>query len=143
MSQQEFNKGLVRSWFAAFPNLNDVVFETFIHSDIVNHAAPLSLRDGLENLKRVLLYVLAAAPDQTYRCDELVAEGQLVVARTRWMGTFVGEFLGVQGNGARFDVGQSHTFRVADGKFIDHWAVRDDLEVFRQTGVAPPGVHKG
>jgi predicted ester cyclase len=141
MSQQESNKDLVRRWFAAFPDLTDAVFETFIHPDIANHPAPPPLRHGLENFKKVLLYVLAAVPDQTYLCDELVVEGPLVVARTRWMGAFEGEFLGVQGNGVRFEVGQSHTFRVADGKLIEHWAVRDDLEVFRQTGVTPPGAH--
>ncbi len=142
MSQQVSNKDLVRRWFAAFPNLTDAVFETFIHPDITNHPAPPPLRNGFENFKKVLSYVLAAVPDQTYRCDELVAEGDLVVARTRWMGTFKGEFLGIRGNGARFDVGQSHSFRVADGKFIDHWAVRDDLEVFRQSGVTPPGPYR-
>ncbi len=141
MSQQERNKDLVRRWFAAFPDLNDAVFATFVHPDIANHPAPAPLRDGLENFKRVMMYVLAAVPDQIYRCEELVAEGPLVAARTRWIGTFEGGFLGVQGNGARFDVGQSHSFRVADGKLVEHWAVRDDLEVFRQTGVTPPGAH--
>jgi predicted ester cyclase len=141
MSQQDFNKDLVRRWFAAFPDLNDAVFEAFVHPDIVNHPAPPPLRNGLGNFKRVLLSVLAGVPDQTYRCEELVAEGALVAARTRWMGTFTGAFLGAQGNGARFDVGQSHSFRIADGKLAEHWAVRDDLEVFRQTGVTPPGAH--
>jgi predicted ester cyclase len=141
MSQQELNKDLVRRWFAAFPDLNDAVFAALVHPDIANHPAPPPLRDGLENFKRVMMYVLAAVPDQTYRCEELVAEGPLVAARTRWIGTFSGEFLGIQGNGARFDVGQSHSFRVADGKLVEHWAVRDDLEVFRQTGVKSPGAH--
>ena len=108
MSQQEFNKELVRRWFAALPDLDDAAFETFVHPDIVNHPAPPSLKNGLENFKKVLMYVNAAVPDQTYRCEELVAEGSLVAARTRWMGTFKGAFLGVQGNGARFDVGPSH-----------------------------------
>ena len=141
MSQIELNKDLVKQWFAAFPNLTDAVFDNLIHPDMVNHPAPPQIRTGLENFKKVLLYVLDAAPDQTYRCEELVAEGSLVVARTRWLGTFQGEFLGVKGNGGHFDVGQSHSFRIADGKLIEHWAVRDDLEVFRQTGVMPPGPH--
>ncbi|MGF1554132.1 MAG: ester cyclase [Paracoccaceae bacterium] len=134
-------KRVVREWFAAFPDLDDAIFERLVHPDIVNHPAPPGLREGRGNFERVIRYVLAAAPDQTYACDALVAEGAVVVARTRWAGRFTGEYLGVRGNGGRFEVGQYHAFRLDGGRLAEHWAVRDDLEVFRQTGVAPPGPH--
>ena len=138
MANFEENKQILRGWFGAFPDLNDEIFAQFVHEKICNHPVPPSIRDGIDNFKRVIRYILAAVPDQIYHCDALVAEEDLVVARTRWEGTFSGEYLGVQGNGKRFVVGQYHTFRIAGGKLIEHWAVRDDLEVFRQTGVLPP-----
>lgn len=83
-------------------------------------------------------YVLSSAPDQRYEVDSLVIEGPLAAAMVTWRGTFTGEYLGVKGNGQRFSVAQSHLFRVEGGRLAEHWAVRDDLSVFRQTGVAPP-----
>ena len=142
MSKTETNKERVRLWFAAFPDLTDAVYAEIVHPDIVNHPAPPPLRRGIANFRRVMAYVLAAAPDQTYRIEAMVAEGDLVVARTRWSGAFTGAYLGVKGNGRPFDVGQYHSFRLDDGLLAEHWAVRDDLEVFRQTGVAPPGPHE-
>ena len=138
MDQINRNKALVQDWFAAFPNLTNEVFERFIHPDFINYPAPESLRSGRENFKKVMRYVLSAAPEQRYECEKLIAEGDLVTTLTRWKGTFEGEFLGVRGNGRPFDVGQSHTFRIADDKLIEHWAVRDDLGIFRQTNVKPP-----
>lgn len=132
------NKSLVQAWFAAFPDLSDAVFDRFVHDDIVNYPVPAQIQNGLDNFKRVLRYVLAAAPDQTYICEDLIEEEDRVVAMTRWRGSFTGEYLGVQGNGKRFDVGQHHIFRIADNKLIEHWAVRDDLSVFRQTGTLAP-----
>lgn len=131
-------EALVRSWFAQLPQLSDAGFAAFVAEDVVNHPAPPQLREGRDAFRRVLLYVRRSAPDQTYTVEEVVTQGALVVARVRWAGTFTGEYLGVVGNGGRFDVGQYHTFRIADGKLAEHWAVRDDLSVFRQAGVQPP-----
>ena len=58
------NKELVLGWFAAFPSLTDEVFECFIHPDFINHPAPEAIRGGRENFKKVMRYVLLAAPDQ-------------------------------------------------------------------------------
>ena len=102
------------------------------------HPVPEHLRHGRAKLAGVLRYVIAAAPDQTYTCHELFARDDLVAARTTWAGHLTGEYLGVQGNGKAFAVGQHHTFRVRNGRFVDHWAVRDDLSLFRQVGLPAP-----
>jgi predicted ester cyclase len=42
--------------------------------------------------------------------------------------------------GRRFLARQSHWFRVAGGKLVEHWATRDDLTAMLQLGVLrPPG----
>jgi hypothetical protein len=40
--------------------------------------------------------------------------------------------------GKPFSVTQTHWFRVADGKVIEHWANRDDLTLAKQLGWIPP-----
>ncbi|MEM6681960.1 MAG: ester cyclase [Pseudomonadota bacterium] len=132
------NKQIVKAWFDAFPNLTDDVYAALIHTDFFNHASPPPLRKGPDGLKKLMAMVIAAAPDQAYICEHMVEEGDHVVTRTRWTGTLTGTYLGVKGNGKGFDVGQYHTYRIADGKLIEHWAVRDDLAVFSQTGLTPP-----
>jgi predicted ester cyclase len=42
--------------------------------------------------------------------------------------------------GKRFAAGQSHWFRVEDGKLAEHWATRGDLVAMLPLGVVqPPG----
>ena len=40
--------------------------------------------------------------------------------------------------GKTFSVTQSHWFRVAEGKVVEHWANRDDLGLAEQLGWIPP-----
>ena len=56
-------------------------------------------------------------------------------------GTNLGTLSGmVPPMGKRFIARQSHWFRVADGKLVEHWATRDDLTAMLQLGVVqPPG----
>lgn len=134
----EDGPALVRRWFDELPGMSDAAFAGFLDPDFVNHPAPPHLRDGAANFVRVLRYVGAAAKDARYTVEHVVDGGPLVVARVRWAGHFDGEYLGVRGNGGAFDVPQYHCFRIEGGRLAEHWAVRDDLSVFRQAGVTPP-----
>ena len=77
-----------------------------------------------------------------------VAEGDLVVVHATMSGEHTGTFVsyGADGRptqafpptGKRFASTQSHWFRVADGKVIEHWANRDDLGTATQLGWTPP-----
>lgn len=128
----------VRAWFNRLPNMSDEDIATFVAEDMVNHPAPPPLRNGLAAFQRVLGYVRRSAAEQAYVVEELVQQDDLVVARVRWQGRFTGEYFGVTGNGRPFDAVQYHTFRLRDGTLVEHWAARDDLSMFRQTGVRPP-----
>ena len=65
------------------------------------------------------------------------ADGDWILAKARWSGTFAGPFPflgldGVEPTGRRFDVDHVHGFRFQDGKIAEHWAVRDDLTMHHQ-----------
>ena len=46
----------------------------------------------------------------------------------------------VSPTGKRFSVRQSHWYRVAGGKLVEHWATREDLPTLLQLGIIqPPG----
>ena len=108
--------------------------------DYLEHGiAPLAERvgdrvDPVEGLKETVRWLTAAFPDLRIGVDELIAEGDKVVSYITMRGTHLGEFQGIPPTGRSFDVKAMHLFRVADGKCVEHWAVRDDLRMLQQLG---------
>jgi hypothetical protein len=88
-------------------------------------------------------------------CDEIMAEDFVEHAHAPFAqsapgrvngpllseGTNLGALNGVMPpTGKRFIARQSHWFRVAEGKLVEHWSTRDDLTAMLQLGVVqPPG----
>lgn len=80
--------------------------------------------------------------------EDLVAEGDLVVARTVMRGRQVAPFATYRpdghpaqvfaSNGRSFATSQTHWYRLAEGRIIWHAANRDDLGQARQLGWVPP-----
>jgi predicted ester cyclase len=70
--------------------------------------------------------------------EDLIAEGDKVVARLTTSGTHQGVFLGLSPTGKRVMVTGIEIFRLAGGKIVEHWNTYDDLGLFQQLGVLPP-----
>jgi predicted ester cyclase len=84
--------------------------------------------------KRSFTAFRAAFPDWRMEIAELVAEGNTVVGRFRCSGTNQGEFKGEPPTGRRMEIDEVYFLRVEDGKFVDFWALEDDLARMRQLG---------
>lgn len=134
-SKLNANKEVIKTWFEALGGDRDLDY-SLVASDVVNHTAPPALRDGAENFKRVMEIVQVAAPDQKWKMHALIAEGDLVACRVTWSGTQRGSFLAVPATNLPFSVEHIHIFRVTNGQIAEHWAVRDDLAMLGQIGVA-------
>jgi predicted ester cyclase len=85
-------------------------------------------------------------PDWKMEILDLVAEGDVVVARCRVSGTHKGVgkrpvngalLMGAEPTGRRFEVQHIHWYRVRDGKITDHFTNRDDLGMTQQLGLLP------
>ena len=70
--------------------------------------------------------------DMSNTPEDLIATDDRVVARVRFQATPKAAFDGVEPNGQPVDVEHIHIWRVAGGKFAEHWMVRDDLTAMRQ-----------
>jgi steroid delta-isomerase-like uncharacterized protein len=134
------NKELIHRWFQA---LNDHEIEGAVAlaaDDLVNHAA-IPEAQGAAGLRRILGKVLKAFPDATWRCEDVIAEGDRVVCRATMKGTNTGpiEFVRfpIAATGRKCSSEVIHVFRVANGKLAEHWSGRDDLAMMRQLGVFP------
>lgn len=80
--------------------------------------------------------VYLAIPDFHNRIDELVAEGDAVVARLTYSGTHEGELLGHPGTGRKISYAGVAIFHVRDGRIADGWVLGDLTGLLRQLEAA-------
>jgi predicted ester cyclase len=134
----EANKAVVRRLMDEDISGGDLaVAEEIIHPDFFDHTNPPGLQRGVEGHKGIVTLFRAAFPDLRFAIDDLVAEGDRVVARTTMSGTHRGEFFGIPPTGRFVTMGGVHVVRIADGKVAEHWGTNDDLSLMRQLGVIP------
>jgi predicted ester cyclase len=133
---------LVRSWVAMFNTGDGSGADQIAADDYVEHAqAPFGRSEpgpvrGPEHLRSAAAWLLEQFPDLRMTIDLLVADGDLVAALVTSTGTNLGPLDGVMPpTGRLFSARQSHWFRVRDGRLVEHWATRDDLDAMLQLGV--------
>ena len=95
---------------------------------------------GPAEARETLVWLRTAPPDLRVEIEDLVAEGDQVVAWIRMTGTMRGPRGPVPATGLPVDFRHAQRFRHRDGLIIEHRAVRDDLRAMLRAGVvAPPG----
>jgi predicted ester cyclase len=127
-------------------------FEAVVHPDARNREdvdePPASRGRGPAAFYATARWLRDAYAELSWEIHEVVADGDLVVVHATMSGRHVKPFVGYGSNarpaqafpptGKRFATTQSHWFRVADDKVIEHWANRDDLGTAKQLGWVPP-----
>ncbi len=88
-------------------------------------------RDGLRN--RVTMLIAAFAPQFTI--EDLIAEGDRVVARWTNSGVHRADFMGIPPTERTVNVTGIDVHRLQDGKMVEHWHVVDMLSMLVQLGV--------
>ena len=117
------------------------VIDELCDPGVINHAAVPQAREGIDGLKRVIGFSRAAMPDQRWTDEVLVANEEYVVVRAVRESTWSAEsFRGfATPQGVTTAVEMVHIWRLAEGKIVEHWAVRDDLGLMMQLGVVKSG----
>lgn len=114
--------------------------DRFIAEGIIDHAAPPMQGPGRAGLKETFSMFLNAFPDARITIEEMLAEGDKIVARIVLRGTHQGPFFGIPATGRSVVVPGIHIMRYADGMMTEHWSNSDDLGMMGQLGVIPaPG----
>lgn len=123
MNTQE-NKEFVRKYFEALsgkPKTPELVDQYVAEQPLKDHIAMNE----------------AAFPGYELRVDHMIAEDDLVSVIGRASGTHKGPFMGMPPTGKSWDVPLHITYRVKDGKIIDHWLVLDTAAFMQQLGLIP------
>ncbi|HWU37535.1 MAG TPA: ester cyclase, partial [Candidatus Acidoferrum sp.] len=81
--------------------------------------------------------VRAAFPDFHNTIEELIAEGDKVVARLTYRGTHRGHLFGIVPTGRQVVYSGIAIFRIAGGKIVDGWVIGDTLALMQQLGAVP------
>jgi predicted ester cyclase len=89
--------------------------------------------EGLKARERML----AGTLDVRFTLEDLIADGDKVVARWRNHGKHIGEFLGIPPTGKEFSVEGINIYRVQNGKIAEGWNVVDVFGQLMQLGVIP------
>jgi predicted ester cyclase len=111
--------------------------------DARNHGRPV----GRTGVARVLEDIYRTFPDFRLEIVDLVAGGDTVVVRCQVSGTHEGigkipvnggMLVGVASTHKHFEVQHIHWYKLRDGRIVDHYANRDDMDMMRQLGLLPP-----
>jgi predicted ester cyclase len=92
---------------------------------------------GLEDFKQYMSSYCDAFPDAVWTLDDVVVEGDKVVARWTFTGTHKGELMGIPPTNKKVTVWGIEIDRVVGGKFVEGWARFDTLGLMQQLGVIP------
>ena len=137
----EANKASVRRFYdEVFNKKNRAAIDEFIAPNHVDHAAPPGLPGGIEGAKQTLTMYLTAFPDLHFTVEDLLAEGDKVVARITMRGTQQGALMGIPPTGKQVMVTAIDINRIVGDKSVEHWLQMDTLGLLQQLGVVPmPG----
>ncbi len=90
-----------------------------------------------EVLKQHIAMFETAFPGYQLKADEMIAEGNLVFVRTTFTGTHSGDLMGIAPTGKPVTISIALTYRIKNGKIVDHWMLADQLTMMQQIGVIP------
>lgn len=133
-SDTEANKAMFKKFMDEVINKgNMAMIDEFLSEDFVEHEPmPPGIPEGREGCKAFFTMYREAFPDAKMTIDDMIAEGDKVVARQTWTGTNKGAFMGMPatGNQVKFDV--IDIVRMKDGKAVEHWGVYDGATMMQQ-----------
>ena len=139
--RREENKALVSQFVEAVWNArNPAAADNFLALEYIDHAYQPPTREGL---RQAIAGTAAAFPDYVFTIEDLVAEGDTVVARMRMRATHRGVFRGTAATGHAVDAAVYRTFRLVDGKIAEHYALFDTATLLRQIEAAPASDNAG
>ena len=95
---------------------------------------------GVEDVKRHLKELIDAFPDMQFTVDDVISQGDDVVARWTATLTHTGDYFGIPPTNKSATITGMNTWRLEDGVAVEGWVNRDDLQLLQQLGVIPtPG----
>jgi steroid delta-isomerase-like uncharacterized protein len=113
----------------------DVISE-LLAEDFVEHETMPGAPEGREAVTWFVTTFRSAVPDLRVEVDDLIVEGDKLVARSTWSGTQEGELFGMPATGKRFAMNVIDIVRFDGDRAVEHWGVSDVAGMMQQLGLA-------
>jgi predicted ester cyclase len=136
----ERNKDVIRRLLAEVDRGNLEVVDTYYAADYVDRTpSPIrGLAAGREGVRQAFALFHRAFPDTRHTIEDLVAEGDRVVARISARGTHTGELFGHAPTGRVVTLVGITIYRLAHGQIVERWS-EHGRGVLEQLGIPAPG----
>jgi predicted ester cyclase len=97
-------------------------------------AQELFVADNVEVARQEAADFREGFPDVVSTIEDLIAEGDKVVARWRARATHQGEYMGIPPTGKEVEFTGISVYRIEAGKIAESWNEEDELGLMRQIG---------
>jgi len=130
------NKAIVLRWFGEVNKGNiETLYEELFASNCKQYMPPNSEPISFEDFKPMARQIYNAFPKITHTVDDIIAEGDKVVAKILVNTVHEGEFLGIPATGKELEWTAIAIFQLADGKIITRWEIADIFGIIQQLGM--------
>ena len=113
------------------------VADEIIAPDFVDHDPVSGQRPGPGGYKEMVGAFRAAFPDLRVKNEDVIPEGDKVVARWTARGTHNGALMNIPPTGRQVTLKGVDVLRIEGGKIVERWGEFDALGMLRQLGVIP------
>jgi steroid delta-isomerase-like uncharacterized protein len=133
---EEQNKAAVLRWFREVSRSNfESLYEELFAPDCKQYMPPNAEPISFEHYKPMAQQIYDAFPEITHTVDEIVAEGDKVVAKILVHTVHKGEFFGIPATGKDLEWASIAIFQLSEGKIKARWEIADVLGIMQQLGM--------
>jgi steroid delta-isomerase-like uncharacterized protein len=135
----EENKAVARRWYEeGMAGSNLAVIDELFTPDFRDHAPQeQTISPGREGFKHFFEGTVASLKDVRVTVEDMITEGDKVVARYTVRGTIEGDFMGIPAAGKTMTITAIDILRFAGGQIAEHWGEADMLGLMQQLGAIP------
>ncbi|MEU5764088.1 ester cyclase [Nocardia sp. NPDC047648] len=128
----EKNKDVVVRLMDAFSAADHALLDALMSDDYIQHNPT---PNGREPVKRMADILKNAFPDGRMVINDIIAEGDKVVARISMTGTHSGPLIGIAPTGKYVEMTSIDIWRIENGICVEHWDEVDRVGLLRQIGL--------
>ncbi len=129
-------KAFMRRFLEASVTSDQASYKELLAPDFVAH-----LLEGPQNRELFLQHnnvFNVAFSGRQISVEDLIAEGDKVMARIIWSGIHSGDFQGLPPTGKNIVISAFIVERIKDDKAVEHWSLFDQRSMMQQLGLIPP-----
>jgi steroid delta-isomerase-like uncharacterized protein len=134
----EANKAVVERWLELWNTQDLAIADEIFAPDFIPRVPQYPNLTDVESYKAEVTNTSTLVPDFHATLEDIIAEGNKVVARFTATGTAQGEVQGIPIDGVRYTNTWIIMFRFANGKIAEEWWQFDMLGVMEQWGMMSP-----